>query len=106
MARDAGDGPFDAIDSTLTIHALANGMDLAKEPRLRRLGWYRDGREREVRIAALDGDGGFTVAASAHRTGREAEREEVVLATVDTIQELAGRLSSLLEAARARADGL
>jgi hypothetical protein len=106
MARDAGDGPFEAIDPKLTIHALANGMDLAKESRLRRLGWYRDGREREVRIGVLDGHGGFTVAASAYRTGRETEREEVVLATVDTAQELVERLPALLEEARARADEL
>ncbi len=45
----AGPGdPLGAVDASLTIFALANGMDLVREPAARRLEWYRDGLDRGI----------------------------------------------------------
>jgi hypothetical protein len=44
--------PFDAVDASLTIFALANGMDLVREPAARRLEWYRDGLDRGILLEA------------------------------------------------------
>ena len=66
MAQQQGTGgdPFELVDSKLTIYALANGMDLIKEPGVRRLAWYRDGREREVRIVAGGPEPGYSLVGS------------------------------------------
>ncbi len=60
MAEDleqggAGGSPFGRIDATLTIYALANGMDLIKGEGFRRLEWYRDGRDRGILVSAEAG---------------------------------------------------
>jgi len=54
-ARTVGDA-FAAIDSKLTVFALANGVDLAKGEDHRRLEWYSDGVERGI-VIATDGAG-------------------------------------------------
>lgn len=102
--RGGESGPFEGIDSKLTIYALANGMDLVKEPGLRRLGWYRDGREREVRIVTRGG--GFSLTAAAWKTGQEGARDETRLVEVASAPELVERLSALLEDGQERANEL
>ena len=52
----AGDNPFEELDPRLTIFALANGMDLVKEPDSRRLEWFSEGLERAIRIQVEDAD--------------------------------------------------
>ena len=47
-------GAFGVLDPRLTIYALANGMDLAKETTARRLEWYYEGSERGIAIEATD----------------------------------------------------
>lgn len=107
MARRQGDGgPFELIDPELTIYALANGMDLAKEADARRLGWYREGRERQIRIATVGGREGFSLVASAWRTGDEESRTDDALGQVASARELLERLRDLLEEGRRRADDL
>lgn len=56
--------PLDALDPTLTMFALANGMDLVREPSVRRLEWYRDGLDRGIRLEAGP-DGGLAASALA-----------------------------------------
>lgn len=41
---------FDALDPRLTVFALANGMDLAKDETSRRLEWFAEGLERGILI--------------------------------------------------------
>jgi len=57
-------GPFDPVDATLTVFALANGMDLVREPSARRLEWYLDEADRGILLAAGP-DGGLAVSALA-----------------------------------------
>ena len=59
-------GPFEAIDPKLTVFALANGMDLARDEGSRRLSWFTEGLERGLRIEAGSGDS-FVVTAMAWR---------------------------------------
>lgn len=66
---DTGGGPFDAIDSNLTVFALANGLDLEKGDDFRRLEWFSEGLERCIVIAA-DGAGDFSVTVRSWRSGR------------------------------------
>ena len=62
-ATGRGD-PLDALDATLTMFALANGMDLVRGPSTRRLEWYRDGRDRGILLEARP-DGGLAASALA-----------------------------------------
>lgn len=48
-------GPFETLDPRLTVFALANGMDLAKEPDSRRLVWFSEGLERAILIVCGKG---------------------------------------------------
>ena len=61
-----GGGPFEPIDPKLTVFALANGMDLAKDGGSRRLSWFTEGLERGLRIESVSGDA-FVVTALAWR---------------------------------------
>ena len=47
---------FERLDGKLTVFALANGMDLRKEPSMRQLEWFNDGLERGILLRA-DTDG-------------------------------------------------
>lgn len=104
--RGGGGGPFEAVDSKLTIYALANGMDLVKETGTRRLGWYREGREREVLIEARPEGDGFRLTAAAFRTRDPSERAEHDLGSVGSADELVQRLSALLQEGQERANEL
>lgn len=64
---------FAGIDAKLNVYALANGMDLTKGPRHRRLEWFTEGLERGILIES-DGDGGFAVGVVAWRTGSDEVR--------------------------------
>ena len=67
--RDAGPaGSFESIDPKLNVFALANGMDLAKDPGQRRLEWFTEGLERAI-VIEKDGDSAFRVAVVSWRTG-------------------------------------
>lgn len=57
-------GPLEAVDATLTIFALANGMDLVREPSARRLEWFRGGLDRGILLEAGP-DGGLAASALA-----------------------------------------
>lgn len=86
---ETGGGPFDAIDSNLTVFALANGLDLEKSDDLRRLEWFSEGLERCILIAA-DGAGDFSVTVRSWRSGRPEAASEAPVAdglSVDEIRE-------------------
>jgi hypothetical protein len=98
-------GPFEVLDATLNIYALANGMDLVKEPGRRTLGWYREGLERGILIEA-SGTGALSVSAACWKTSdpsvrRTAPQHEAILP-----DHLASHLSATLEAALEAANGL
>ena len=63
----ADDGLFAAVDPTVNVFALANGLDLRREESSRRLEWYADGSERGVRIDP-DEQGTFRIVALAWAT--------------------------------------
>jgi hypothetical protein len=98
-------GPFEVLDAKLNIYALANGMDLVKEPTKRTLGWYREGLERGILIEASDG-GTVSVTAACWKTSDPAERRTAPQHEALTPDDLAARLSPILEAALEAANGL
>jgi hypothetical protein len=104
VGGDAG-GAFEILDPRLTIYALANGMDLNKEPATRRLEWYYDGMDRGIAVEA--GDGG-TVVVTAMAWTRETPGSLRTRAyrTDLTAEELAQSLSSVLEGATEAANEL
>jgi hypothetical protein len=91
-----GAGPFDGIDPTLTIFALANGMDLNKNGGVRRLEWYRDGHDRGILLTAAP-DGTISVTAQAWKRGDEGSLRRAPVNERVSPDELAGSLTSLLE---------
>ncbi len=99
------EGPFGVLDGKLNIYALANGMDLIKEPGRRRLGWYREGMERAIDVEP-SGDGTMSVTALCWKTNdpsterRAPQRERV------PPEDLAAELSAILEAALEAANAL
>ena len=98
-------GPFDGIDPTLTIFALANGMDLDKNGGVRRLEWYRDGHDRGILLTAAP-DGTVSVTAQAWKRGDEASVRRAPVREHVPPDELAGSLTSLLERGLEAANGL
>jgi len=64
-----GAADFGALDPRLTVYALANGMDLAKGPRYRRLEWFTEGLERGIMIEARP-DGTLDVDVLCWKTGK------------------------------------
>lgn len=98
-------GPFEVLDATLNIYALANGMDLVKEPTTRRLGWYRDGMERGIVLEA-DADGALTVTALSWRTSDPSTARRAPQRESMPPEELANELSTILEAALEAANAL
>lgn len=68
----AGENGFERIDPKLNMFALANGMDLIKSDRARRLTWFTGGLERGLDITLGDG-GNFVVTGSAWPTTSPAE---------------------------------
>ncbi|MCG6989412.1 MAG: hypothetical protein LJF06_14715 [Gemmatimonadetes bacterium] len=108
-ARDrdqgVGAGPFDGIDPTLTIFALANGMDLDKKGGVRRLEWYRDGHDRGILLTSAS-DGTVSVTAQAWKRGDDASLRRTPVREHVPPDELAGSLTSLLERGLEAANGL
>jgi hypothetical protein len=94
--EDVGGGPFDGIDSKLTIFALANGMDLDKNGEVRCLAWYRDGRDRGILLTAGE-DGTISVAAQAWRRGDDTSLRSVPVGEALQPDELDRVLTFLLE---------
>lgn len=68
QAPHESESSFEALDPRLTIFALANGMDLVKEPAARRLVWFSDRLERGILIG-VDGQGAFAVHVIAWKSG-------------------------------------
>jgi len=102
---DDDGGPFEAIDSKLTIYALANGMDLVKEPSRRRLTWYEDGRERGVLIEAPEDDV-YPIRVGAWKAGAEEPPATEPFTRIAGTQQLLDRLSEVVEEGRSRASEL
>lgn len=100
-----GDGPLERLDPTLNIYALANGMDLDKEPSLRRLRWYRDGLERGIVLEAGT-DGSVSVSAVSWETDDPTSERRAPERDTLPAEDLSARLSIILEAALARANAL
>ncbi len=98
-------GPFEVLDATLNIYALANGMDLVKEPTRRTLGWYREGLERGILIEAAP-SGALSVRAACWKTSNPATRRTATLHEDLLPADLASRISTILEAALEAANGL
>jgi hypothetical protein len=90
----AGDDPGGAvlreIDSDLNIFALANGLDLYRDPgggRARVLEWYRDGMERRIHLTPSSEQSGtvdLAVGALARREGVKIELRRPFQAGVAT----------------------
>ena len=100
-----GDAPFEAVDSKLTIYALANGMDLEKREASRRLAWFREGLDRGI-LVEVGADRSFSVSALAWRSrDASSERKAPVAERIDAA-ELPTRLSGLLDQATEIANGL
>jgi hypothetical protein len=98
-------GPFAALDAKLNIYALANGMDLVKEPGLRTLGWYREGLERGIVITASP-TGELSVTAACWKTSDPTARRTAPQHDGIAPDELAERITPILEAALEAANGL
>ena len=58
---------FETLDPRLTVFALANGMDLAKDATSRRLEWFAEGLERGILIE--HGADSFSLSVVAWKTG-------------------------------------
>lgn len=102
--------PLEPLDPDLTIFALANGMDLARERGdvpCRSLEWFREGLERAIRIEA---DGGVASVWVLARRGRrsqpgEARRELRGRVSIPELKEaLRPLMNEALEAANALAE--
>jgi hypothetical protein len=93
-------GLFDSLDARLNVFALANGMDLAKGERYRRLEWFTEGLERGILIEAADA-GTLRVAVQTWRTGRTDASTERVVAEGLAPDEIGGVLGDAIEAANA-----
>ena len=95
----AGSGdPFDAIDAKLTVFALANGTDLSKGERYRRLEWFTDGFERGILIetGALPL---FRVTVLRWKTGATDDRTESLVGDDLSAEEVGSALSDAITAA-------
>lgn len=101
QSGSTGAADFGALDPRLTVYALANGMDLAKGPRYRRLEWFTEGLERGIMIE-VQADGTLTVDVLCWKTG-QAEK----LATENIDSGLAVEaVGALLDPAIERANAL
>lgn len=98
-------GLFGAVDPKLTIYALANGMDLVKDEGMRRLEWYRDGRERGIVVEAT-AEGALRLTAQAWSQDDASARVAVPQGPPHAPEALAKNLSALLGQALEAANGL
>lgn len=90
------------IDGKLTVFALANGMDLLKDPGARRLEWFRDGLEREIRVEP-DGAGGLSIRVAAWPFGERGRVTERIHADAVPRGALPRALEAAIDAANALA---
>jgi hypothetical protein len=93
-------GAFEAIDPKLTVFALANGMDLAKEEGSRRLSWFAEGLERGLRIGPGTGDA-FVVTALAWRINAPDDVADARVGDDILPADLTARLEQAIDAANA-----
>ena len=93
-------GPFGAIDPKLTVFALANGMDLAKDEGSRQLAWFTEGLERGLRIEVTAADS-FVVTAMAWRINAPDDASESLVGDDVATDDLTGTLERAIEAANA-----
>ena len=98
VQRDGG--PFEAIDPKLTVFALANGMDLAKEERSRQLSWFTEGLERGLRIELGTGDS-FVVTALAWRFNAPDHATDARVSDDVRLADLTATLERAIDAANA-----
>ena len=98
VQRDGG--PFEAIDSKLTVFALANGMDLAKEEGSRQLSWFTEGLERGLRIEPGAGDS-LVVTALAWRINAPDDVTEAPVSDDVALADLTATLERAIDAANA-----
>ncbi len=91
-------GPFEAIDPKLTVFALANGMDLAKDEGSRRLSWFTGGLERGLRIESPTGDY-FVVTAMAWRINAPDDVTDAPVSDDVALGDLTATLERAIEAA-------
>ena len=111
MTADAANGSgrsdasFEAVDSKLTIYALANGMDLEKGERARRLTWFREGLDRGILLEA-GVEGAVHITALAWKGEDEGEARRSPVAEAVPAAELARGLSEILERAMDAANAL
>jgi len=89
--------PFDGIDSKLTVFALANGMDLVKEPGSRRLEWFTGGLERGIVIEESEADG-FDLRALAWSMGKPERAVEAPVGRA-SVEALSSALENAIEVA-------
>ena len=93
-------GPFEAIDPRLTVFALANGMDLAKDEGSRQLSWFTEGLERGLRIESGTGDS-FVVTAMAWRISAPDDVTGAPVSNDVPMGDLTATLERAIEAANA-----
>ncbi len=98
-ARADGDA-FTAIDPKLTVFALANGVDLAKGERYRRLEWFADGFERGI-LLATDGSGSYRVSVLKWKSGSAEEASPEPFRDGVAAGDVTGILDDAIEAANA-----
>lgn len=91
-------GHFEAIDSSLTVFALANGLDLAKTEAHRRLEWFSEGLERGI-VVEVGAAGGYDVRVMTWRSGKTEDRTERVVAEAMSGADLRTMLSDAIETA-------
>lgn len=94
----SGGGHFEAIDSNLTVFALANGVDLYRGDGHRRLEWFTEGLERGILIEARE-SGRFRVRALTWRSGEPEARSEASVAEELGVDEMKGVLAEAIEVA-------
>ncbi len=92
-----GGGAFEAIDPQLNVYALANGMDLTKEPGSRRLEWFTEGLERGILIE--EQGAGFSVGVLWWKTGSTEIIRQASVGGSLSAEDVMGVLDSAIEAA-------
>lgn len=97
----SGGGHFDAIDSDLTVFALANGVDLLRGVGYRRLEWFTEGLERGIVVEA-EGPDRFRVRVMSWRSGDPDARTETSMGDGVGLDDLRGVLTEAID----RANGL
>lgn len=103
--RDGGAaGSFGSIDPKLNVFALANGMDLTKNPTQRRLEWFTEGLERAI-VIERDGDAAFSVAVVSWRHGSTEITERASLGEAVPASEVIALLDPAIETANGLGGG-